>query len=922
MSRAILFMLAIAQGLAAWAQICNASGNVLVYSNYEGGFLTVSIDQNIPNLKIGICTYEAVSVSITGPFAANVTEVIYAGFNGPNNSACGPLIPQTLISGVPASIVTIYGDTPDNYAIASYLGEPVLPGFPPLVNCMVGAEGTCSTSNSGGGNSAPQIVQFFLQEFGPGSVLRYHWTDYSCFPGPLSMSAGGNCCLEAPSTPPNPIYTGGSSYSFLPDSADLCGGPLTLDLSFYPVLIQPPVYPGYVWSDGTTGPQITITQPGTYSFTVGDYCHVPGVNELLTDTIIVTACCTPPPAPLLSPSAVYCEGQPLAPLAAVPSAGGVITWYGDAALSTVLAAGDTLIPLAAAGSATYFATETAGGCESPAAQVTVTVQPAPAADAGPPQEYCPGGSGAQLNASGGISYNWSPAQLMLVSDIPAPLVFPSVTTLFTVTVTDANGCSATDTVTVRVRDDYVADAGPDQTVCAGVQVQLGAASTIPGAVFSWSPAAGLSNPAAAAPLWAAGSTTVFAVIAQNAQGCSAADSVRITVLPAPAADAGPDTAVCLGTALRLQGSGGQFYTWSPAAGLSDPSVPDPLASLTASRQLVLAVRDAAGCEDRDSVQITVLPLPRITAVPAYSICEGDSIRMQAAGGLSYRWEPADDLLGADQADPLAFPAVTTAYVVTGTDANGCSAAAAALLTVNPAPKTRITGDSIGCAGTPFVLTASGGNSYRWSTGETSTQITVDASGPLEITATAFLGQCEGRPDTIRLRPVQPQALFSFAPDSGYAPVFVQTDNQSTGAESYLWIYENNRRSEAFSPELTFPAPGEYLITLIARAGSCSDTLSQQIRILLPGIFVPSGFSPNGDQSNDAFFLAVSGLSQFRFSVYNRWGERVYTTEDPAFRWDGTWQGRACPEGVYLYVLEGAGANGRSYRKEGTITLIR
>lgn len=736
------------------------------------------------------------------------------------------------------------------------------------------------------------------------------------------MSAGGNCCLAAPSTLPNPIYTGGSSYSFLPDSADLCGGPLTLDLSFYPVLTQPPIYPGYVWSNGTTGPQITITQPGTYSFTVGDYCHVPGVNDLLTDTIVVTSCCTPPPAPLLSPSAVYCEGQPLTPLGATPSAGGIITWYSDSALSTLLASGDTLIPSAAVGSATYFATETAGGCESPAAQVTITVYPAPTADAGPPQEYCPGGSGAQLSATGGVSYNWSPAQLMPVSDIPAPLVFPSVTTVFTVTVTDANGCSDTDTVTVRVREDYAAEAGPDQTVCTGAQVQLAASSNIPGAGFSWSPVVGLSDPASATPLWAAESTTVFTVIAQNAQGCSASDTVRITVLPAPTADAGPDTTACLGTSLQLRGSGGLRYTWSPAAGLSDPSVPDPLASFTASRLLVLTVQDAAGCEDQDSVQITVLPLPGITVLPAYSMCEGDTIRMQASGALRYRWEPAASLLGADQADPLAFPAATTTYVLTGTDANGCSDTASVLLTVNPKPRTRITGDSVGCAGTPFVLTASGGSSYRWSTGETSAQITVNASSLLEITATAFLGQCEGWPDTIRIRPVQPQALFTFTPDSGYAPLSVQTDNLSTGADSYLWIYADNRRSKDFSPELTFPTPGEYTITLIASAGNCSDTLSRQIRILLTRIFVPSGFTPNGDQSNDVFFIAVSGLAQFRFSVYSRWGERVYTTEDPAFRWDGTWQGRACPEGVYLYVLEGASPNGRSYRKEGTITLIR
>ena len=136
---------------------CDPNGNVLIYSNYEGGTLTINVDQDIPDLRIGICTYEAVQVNIIGPFAANVTEVIYAGFDG-NNGPCGTNPPTTTINGVPPGIVTQYSQTLGNIAIANFLGEPLAPGFPPLVNCITGAEGECSTSNSGGGNSAPQIA--------------------------------------------------------------------------------------------------------------------------------------------------------------------------------------------------------------------------------------------------------------------------------------------------------------------------------------------------------------------------------------------------------------------------------------------------------------------------------------------------------------------------------------------------------------------------------------------------------------------------------------------------------------------------------------------------------------------------------------------------------------------------------------------
>ncbi|HRO98762.1 MAG TPA: hypothetical protein PLN54_04955, partial [Flavobacteriales bacterium] len=71
---------------AAWAQpVCDATGNMLIYSNYEGGYLTINVDQNIPDLKVGITTYEAVQVDFVGPFVGNITQVVYAGYGDVNN---------------------------------------------------------------------------------------------------------------------------------------------------------------------------------------------------------------------------------------------------------------------------------------------------------------------------------------------------------------------------------------------------------------------------------------------------------------------------------------------------------------------------------------------------------------------------------------------------------------------------------------------------------------------------------------------------------------------------------------------------------------------------------------------------------------------------------------------------------------------
>ncbi len=85
---------------------CDSTGNLIIYSNYDGGILTINLDQNIPNLKVGICTYEPVQVSFTGAFVGNITQVIYAGFNSTqNNNNCGQGNFITSISGVPTLVL-------------------------------------------------------------------------------------------------------------------------------------------------------------------------------------------------------------------------------------------------------------------------------------------------------------------------------------------------------------------------------------------------------------------------------------------------------------------------------------------------------------------------------------------------------------------------------------------------------------------------------------------------------------------------------------------------------------------------------------------------------------------------------------------------------------------------------------------------
>jgi gliding motility-associated-like protein len=171
--------------------ICNQNGNVVIYSNYDGGTLNINCDQNIPNLKIGICTYEPVIVNIIGPFVGNITEVLYAGFNSnQNNNNCGLGNFTTSISGVNPTLVQILTAPPLEYASTHQNGQAFTSSL------MVGVSGQCDTIYyAGGGNTPDEVVAYFLNAFN--GNLRFHHTQYNCWLTEIyDLSDGGTCCTN------------------------------------------------------------------------------------------------------------------------------------------------------------------------------------------------------------------------------------------------------------------------------------------------------------------------------------------------------------------------------------------------------------------------------------------------------------------------------------------------------------------------------------------------------------------------------------------------------------------------------------------------------------------------------------------------------------------------------------------------------
>ncbi|MFK7900329.1 MAG: PKD domain-containing protein [Cyclobacteriaceae bacterium] len=173
----------------------------------------------------------------------------------------------------------------------------------------------------------------------------------------------------------------------------------------------------------------------------------------------------------------------------------------------------------------------------------------------------------------------------------------------------------------------------------------------------------------------------------------------------------------------------------------------------------------------------------------------------------------------------------------------------------------------------------------------------------------------------------PRASFLPNVSTVFLPNPVTFVNASSGATNYQWIFgDGSDTVTSASPSHSYQTPGVYNVELIAKQGFCSDTL------LLPSavtaeqgsgkVDVFSGFSPNGDGRNDVFKPEVQGVTNYKFTIFNRWGSLIFSTTDTQVGWDGTLNGTPAPVGVYIYRLETTNPNGRIDITAGEINLLR
>ena len=249
-------------------------------------------------------------------------------------------------------------------------------------------------------------------------------------------------------------------------------------------------------------------------------------------------------------------------------------------------------------------------------------------------------------------------------------------------------------------------AGDDQSICSGDSATLRASGA---QSYSWS-----TGETTQSITVSPNTTTTYTVTGTDAEGNTTSDTVTVTVNDIPVANAGEDTEVCDGNEITLTASGGTTYLWSNGETTQSITV----SPSTTTNYSVIATSN--GCSSTDEVTVTVLPRQTINAGSDVDINYGESTTLTVTGGVG-------DILwstGETTESITVSPTNNTTYTVQVTGANGCIATDEINVTVIGSVNASAGNDVNICEGESTVLTASGGDDYLWSTGETTPSITV------------------------------------------------------------------------------------------------------------------------------------------------------------------------------------------------------
>ncbi len=493
----------------------------------------------------------------------------------------------------------------------------------------------------------------------------------------------------------------------------------------------------------------------------------------------------------------------------------------------------------------------------------------------------------------------------------------------TLIVTDSNECFAPDTVQfeVNIGDFQGGIVEPAAPVCPGGSFQFEAFG---GANYVWSPTDLLDDPNIPNPtVTNIQENTLFTCIISDSCGV---DTVQVLLeVFGGNVGASNDTIICFGNSVSLFVNGVASATWSPPTFLDDPSSTTPVSTPDNTITYTVVGTTVDGCELNESVTITVeftTPEPVIPDTLRY--CEGLTGTLTVSGATNYTWSPPLDIA------PLTGPTVT---ISTQTDryyycdfSNACDSKLDSVF-VDVVNATITAGnDTIVCPGEPASLWADGGVSYHWQPSvefvtQSGSEVLASSYDPTvyTVTGTDENGCVASAQVTVDLYPMP---FIQTCPDVyAFTGDVVQLSANSTTPGPFTWSPAEylscvNCSNPVANPDRNFV----YTVSYTDENGC---TASDDVRIIYdPIIYVPNTFTPNGDVFNETFFALGGNIQEFNIEIYNRWGERIYEGGALDKAWDGTYEGKECPDGVYTWKILYVDYTGLEHELVGHVSLLR
>ncbi|MBS1647631.1 MAG: gliding motility-associated C-terminal domain-containing protein [Bacteroidetes bacterium] len=557
-------------------------------------------------------------------------------------------------------------------------------------------------------------------------------------------------------------------------------------------------------------------------------------------------------------------------------------------------------------------TVTKNGCSKTGA-ATVVFYPQPSISLGGILSYCPPSTNTTIfvtqPVTGGtapFSYNWSNGATTYSTQVTGGS--------YSVTVTDAHGCTASGTTTVIANGVPTLSISAIGSLCAGVDTLVSSVTTATS--YTWAGGAGIGS----GPTYTVAAAGVY-TLALTINSCTTMATYSLAPPIQPTLTV-RDTSVCKGTLVTItpivSPPSTYSYAWYNAAnGLMGSGTTFSVDSAGVFHLTV--TNNNTRCSATQTFSVSVAQNPTVTVTGNQTYCKGksDSLKAVVAGGIapySYTWSPT----GGSGSGALYVPtpplsSSNMTYSVVVLDTKGCTASGQILLKQSN-PRIFVPNNSI-CPGKCVVLGANGSGTapltYTWTNVDGSIKAntrrdTVCIPGTYSISMTDVYGCMATGTISVVYNPV-PNANFTWAPtmpDMGTPAGFSNTSTVATGSIStYNWSFgdgSSTDTSSAMNPSYTYSLGGTYSVTLMVKSdkgcvSSTTETLSVQYVIVAPNVI-----TPNGDGINE--YLSFKNLEYYPNStlqIFNRWGLRLYQNTN----YQNDWTGKEYSDGTYFYILE-------------------